>query len=233
MEHSNNQTARRKFLGTIAASAGIGIASFAFPNTIAASPLDSTSKTVSPDDADQWLNKVKGKHRIVFDCTQTHEIFPFAWPKVFLLTNQGTGSTAKECTAVVILRHTAIAYAFESRIWEKYHFGEMFKTDDPKTKAPSLRNPFWQPKPGDFVLPGIGEVQIGINELQSDGVMFCVCDMAISVFTGGAAQAMKTDAAEVKKDWLSGLLPGIQVVPSGIWAVGRAQEHGCAYCFAG
>ena len=36
-----------------------------------------------------------------------------------------------------------------------------------------------------------------------------------------------------KKDWISGLLPGIQVVPAGIWAINRAQEHGCSYCFAG
>lgn len=233
MEHSNKSNARRKFLGTIAASAGIGIASLTLPTKISAAPLKLTNEKGGPGEADLWFNKVKGKHRIVFDCTQPHEIFPFAWPKVFLLTNAGTGSPAKDCTAVVILRHTAIAYAFESRIWEKYHFGDLFGADDPKTKAPSLRNPFWQPHPGDFVLPGIGEVQIGINELQADGVMFCVCEMAISVFTGRAAKEMKMDAAEVKKDWLSGLLPGIQPVPSGVWAVGRAHEHGCAYCFAG
>jgi intracellular sulfur oxidation DsrE/DsrF family protein len=47
------------------------------------------------------------------------------------------------------------------------------------------------------------------------------------------AEQMKLDAAEVQKDWLAGVLPGIQVVPSGVWAIGRAQEHGCAYCFAG
>jgi len=233
MEDTNKQNARRKFLGTIAAGAGIGIASLAIPGSIAAAPMNASNHQSGPGDADQWFNKVKGKHRIVFDCTQPHEVFPFAWPKVFLLTNQGTGTPAADCTAVVILRHTAIGYAFESRIWEKYHLGDMFKADDPKTKAPSLRNPFWQPKPGDFVLPGIGEVQIGINQLQADGVMFCVCEMAISVFTGAAAQAMKMDVADVKKDWMSGLLPGIQPVPSGVWAVGRAQEHGCAYCFAG
>jgi intracellular sulfur oxidation DsrE/DsrF family protein len=32
---------------------------------------------------------------------------------------------------------------------------------------------------------------------------------------------------------VSGVLPGIQVVPSGVWALGRAQEHDCAYVFAG
>ena len=134
---------------------------------------------------------------------------------------------------VVILRHDGIPYAMENRLWEKYKFGELFKIDDEKTKAPSIRNMFWQPKPGDFKVPGIGEVAIGINELQASGVMFCVCDMALTVFSAVTAQNMNMDAAAVKKDWVSGILPGIQIVPSGVWAVGRAQEHGCAYCFAG
>jgi intracellular sulfur oxidation DsrE/DsrF family protein len=47
------------------------------------------------------------------------------------------------------------------------------------------------------------------------------------------AQKMNMDKEVIKKEWMSGLLPDIQVVPSGVWAVGRAQEHGCAYCFAG
>jgi hypothetical protein len=57
--------------------------------------------------------------------------------------------------------------------------------------------------------------------------------MAISVYSGFAAQAMGLDAETVRKDWLSGVLPGIQVVPSGVWAVSRAQEKNCAYCYAG
>jgi len=76
-------------------------------------------------------------------------------------------------------------------------------------------------------------VAIGINELQKDGVMFCVCNMAITVFSAAVAEGMKMKAEDVKKDWMGGLLPGIQVVPSGVWALGRAQEHGCAYVFAG
>ncbi len=112
-------------------------------------------------------------------------------------------------------------------------FGEVFKVDDDKTKAPSVRNMFWQPAKGDFQVPGIGEVAIGINDLQASGVMFCVCDMALTVFSAVVAQKMNMDAATVKKDWVSGILPGIQIVPSGVWAVGRAQEHGCGYCFAG
>ncbi len=92
---------------------------------------------------------------------------------------------------------------------------------------------FWQPKPGDFKVPGIGEVAIGINDLQASGVMFCVCDVALTVMSAVAAQGMNMEPADVKKDWVSGILPGVQIVPSGVWAVGRAQEHGCTYCYAG
>jgi len=200
-------------------------------------PLSLSANTPSPvgttADPDAWFNQVKGKHRMVFDVTQPHEIFPFAWPRVFTLTNAATGTPEKDCSVVVILRHDAIGYAFEDGLWAKYKFGEHFKANDPQTKAPAVRNPFWKPKPGDFKVPGIGPVAIGINELQDSGVMFCVCDMAITVYSAVMAQELGVEAASVKKEWLAGVLPGIQVVPSGVWAVGRAQEHGCAYCFAG
>ncbi len=223
-------TDRRGFLGSLATgAAAVGLATFT-PSL----NLHAEEKTfLNDDDPDAWFNKIKGKHKMVFDATQPHEVMPFAWPKVFLLTNAGTGTPEKDCGVVVVLRHNAIPYAFEDRLWEKYKFGEMFKADDPKTKALSTRNPFWKPQKGDFKIPGIGEVQIGINELQASGVMFCVCNMAMTVYTNVAAGMMKMGAADVMKDWMSGLLPDIQVVPSGVWALGRAQEHGCSYCFAG
>jgi intracellular sulfur oxidation DsrE/DsrF family protein len=121
----------------------------------------------------------------------------------------------------------------KSDLWAKYKFGELFKAHDPLTKEAATRNPFWQPKEGDFKIPGLGAVPIGINQLQDSGVMFCVCNMAITVYSAVAADMMKMDPAEVKKEWLAGVLPNIQVVPSGVWALGRAQEKGCTYCFAG
>ncbi len=231
-ENVENQTGhRRGFLGMLAKGAAtLGLFSFATPLKLKAElPLQADSFMGD----DPWFDKIKGKHRMVFDATQPHGIYPFGWPRVFLMTNATTGTPENECNAVVVLRHTAIAYAFENRLWATYKFGEVFKADDPLTNAPAVRNPFWKPNEGDFKLPGLGNVDIGINELQARGVMFCVCDIAITVFASAVAEGMKQDAAQVKKDWLSGLLPGIHVVPSGVWAVGRAQEHGCAYCFAG
>jgi intracellular sulfur oxidation DsrE/DsrF family protein len=224
---------RRKFLGSLAAgAAAIGLSSI--PAALQASPLPATKNEYStpPGDADAWFDQIKGKHRVVFDATAPREghdlVMPFAWPKVFLLTNAATGTPEKENSVVVVLRHNAIPFAMEDRLWKKYRFGEFFKINDPNNQKPSERNMFWKPNPA-FEIPGIGPVPIGINELQESGVMFCVCNMAISVLSAVAADAMKMNPEDVKKDWLSGILPGVQVVPSGVWAVGRAQEHKCAY----
>ncbi|HEY8972110.1 MAG TPA: twin-arginine translocation signal domain-containing protein [Puia sp.] len=231
-----NAPSRRGFLSKIAAgAAALGIASIVKPFNLSAAPIAAPDGALAtaPPELEAWFNQIKGKHRITFDCTRPHEIFPFAWPRVFLLTNAATGTPEKENSVVVILRHEAIPYAFEDKLWDKYKFGEMFKADDPATKAPAVRNPFWKPKTGDYKIPGFGNVDIGIDQLQESGVMFCVCDAAMTVYSAVVGQSMNMDPAEVKKDWLSGLLPGIQPVPSGVWAVGRAQEHGCHYCFAG
>lgn len=227
--HKTNND-RRRFLATLASgAAAAGLASIPSVNLHAENNFISDAD----DNPDAWFNKVKGKHRIVFDAPRPHEIMPFAWPRVFLVTNAATGSQEKDCGVVVVLRHSAIGYAFESRLWEKYKFGELFEAEDPKTKKPSTRNPFWMPAKGDFKIPGFGEIPIGINELQASGVMFCVCNAAMTVYSNVAAGMMNMSADEVMKDWKAGLLPGIQIVPSGVWAVGRAQEHGCKYCFAG
>ncbi|MBD0276373.1 MAG: twin-arginine translocation signal domain-containing protein [Flavisolibacter sp.] len=227
----SSQTSRRNFLGALATgTAAISMATIA-PLTAGAKSL--SEKWPTNNDPDAWFNNIKGKHRIVFDATRPHEIMPFAWPRVFLMTNEMTGTMAKDNSVVVVLRHAAIPYAMEDRLWTKYNFGEVFNVEDPTTKAPAKRNPFWKPKAGDYKVPGIGNVAIGINELQDSGVMFCVCNAALTVYSAVVAEKMNQKAEDVKKDWEAGILPGIQIVPSGVWALGRAQERGCGYIFAG
>jgi intracellular sulfur oxidation DsrE/DsrF family protein len=227
----NSGHSRRDFLGVLATGvATAGVATIA-PLTSGAEII--TEKMYPPEDADAWFNQIKGKHRIVFDATEPNGVMPFAWPRVFLVTNELTGTPSKNASVVVILRHNAIPYALNNSLWEKYNLGEVFKVNDAMTNAVAKKNAFWQPKEGDFKLPGIGNVAIGINELQDNGVMFAVCNMALTVFSAAVAEKMNMDAKTVYNDWKAGILPKIQVVPSGVWAVGRAQEHGCAYCFAG
>lgn len=233
-DHFKAKTQRRAFIGTLAAGAAtIGMASLAPLRSHALPLAEANNENNDPDNPDLWFNKIKGKHRIVFDVPEPHGIFPFAWPRIFLLTNQKTGTPEKDCGVVVVLRHNAIPYALESALWEKYKLGELFNAEDPATKSHAVRNPFWKPNKGDFKVPGIGEVSIGINELQQSGVMFFVCDAAMTVYSAVLAEKLKMDPSAMKKEWMASMLPNINPVPSGIWAISRAQEHGCSYCFVG
>jgi intracellular sulfur oxidation DsrE/DsrF family protein len=223
MKPIDHLPSRREFVGTLTASAatllaGISTSSFATP---------ADQKLVA--DAEEWFKKVKGKHRIIYDAPEPHAGFPIIWSWAYYQTNNQTGSPDTDLTAMVVLRHNGIPIAMEDRLWEKYKFGEVFKIDDNNTKAAAVRNPYYDPQGSDFPLPGID----GVKKLQARGAMFCVCDLALTVYSGFVAKSMSLNPEEVKKDWVSGLLPGVQVVPSGVWAVGRAQEKGCGYCYAG
>jgi len=241
METTNHhdQTDRRRFLGSITAGAAtLGLASLL-------QPLQATANGIPgfhPDDPDAWFRQLKGKkHSIVFDATEPHELMPFIWPRVFLLTNGATGTPEKECGVVVVLRHAGIPFAFEDRIWQKYKFADVFKIKElppfyqgsDRDTVTATRNPLWKTKKDDFAVPGVGSIPIGINDLQASGVMFCVCNAAMTVYSAVVAGQMNMKPEDVYNDWKAGLLPGVQVVPSGVWAVGRAQENGCQYCFAG
>tara|TARA_R110002020_G_scaffold78054_1_gene196524 strand:- start:77 stop:751 length:675 start_codon:yes stop_codon:yes gene_type:complete len=219
-----NDNSRRKFLGTLTATAGMS----SIGSTVLAEEL-SGNATKLIHEADEWFKKIKGSHRVVYDGSTPHDGFAILWNWAFYLSNNQTGSEDSDITAMSVLRHSAIPFALKSELWEKYKLGEFFGVNDKKNQNPSLRNPYYEPEDGDFPLPIIQ----GIKDLQARGAMFCVCDLALNVYSGAKAQQIGADPAVVYEDWKNGVLPDIQVVPSGIWALGRAQENGCGYIFAG
>ncbi|WP_373397625.1 Tat (twin-arginine translocation) pathway signal sequence containing protein [Algoriphagus halophilus] len=222
----SNSNSRRSFLEKIALGSAVGGLA-GILNPAVANPLEENKKKMH--EADEWFKKVKGSHRIVYDGSTPHDGFPIIWNWAFYLTNNQTDSPDSDITAMTVLRHAAIPFALDDRLWSKYKLGAVFEVNDPATGAPSLRNPYYEPKPGDFPMPQIQ----GIKDLQARGAMFCVCDLALQVYSGAIAGQMNLQMEDVYKDMISGVHPGIQVVPSGVWALGRAQEHGCAYVFAG
>src|SRR5438874_4799936 len=114
MESNDLTTHRREFLGTLATGAvAMSIGTLATPLQ---SLANATPKSTNADDPDEWFKKIKGKHRIVFDVPAPNEMMPFAWPRVFLMTNELTGTPGKDANAVVIFRHSAIPFAMEDRL---------------------------------------------------------------------------------------------------------------------
>ena len=114
-----------------------------------------------------WPGKLKGRHRQVFDAYAVNGGFPLVFASTFLLTDPPPGSA----TSVVILRSQGLVIALNSAVWEKYKIGELLKIIDPETKAPAVKNPFVNPKPGVLATERFGRrpaarKRCGIRRLQ-------------------------------------------------------------------
>src|ERR1700719_493136 len=131
-QHATDVTPRRSFFGRIAAMSALGLFGFAAA-TVRAPPAQS--------DGPDWPGTLKGRHRQVFDIYDINEGFPLGFANNFLAPNESA-------TAVMIFRHKGLPYAIGSAMWEKYKIGESFKILTRKTRAPAVKNPYFQPKPG-------------------------------------------------------------------------------------
>ena len=219
---------RRNFFSTLA----LGVGATAFPNFL--SDFENLKEVqagapINNEELTEWFNNIKGEHRVVYDGSQPHNTLPIVWNWAFLQSNNSVGVSDSEMTAMTVLRHSGIVFAFNSAVWEKFKLGELVSFNDNKTGKPSLRNTVYEPQEGDMPLPPIQ----GIKDLQKRGSLFCVCDLATKVYGSAVAAKMNLDPDEVYQEMVNGILPGIKLVPSGVWALGRAQNKGSAYIFAG
>jgi len=216
---------RRGFLGTLAASTAAGLASLTPLSLEAATKTRRIPENAADAAFEAWLNKITGKHKMLFDAPEVNSGMPVVWPRVWLNgNNENYGTKDTDNSAVIVLRHAGIPIAMHDALWAKYKLGEVFNIKD--GDAAATRNVFAKQMP--LPLPGTG-----IEQLLASGAQFGVCNIALTIYSGAVAQKMGLDPAAVKAEWVAGLIPGAQVVPSGVLAVARSQEKGCAYCFAG
>jgi hypothetical protein len=207
------QAPRRGLFGRLAGAVALAAAGLASrPSVVEAAPTD--------DGLPHWPGKLPGRHKQVVDAVEVNGGFGliFAWS--FLKPNP-PGSAS----AVVVLRHYAAVIGLEHAIWAKYKIGETLKIIDPETKAVATKNPFLRPKSG--VLP---VDDASIDRMLAQKVTIGICDMALTNLSARMAQNGGVDAATAHKEWVAGAVAGASVLPSGTWAVNRAQEAGCTYC---
>ena len=220
----NPPTDRRAFLGRAASGAA----------AMAAVPLLSGRATAEsmaamPPNDEAWLKPLTGKHKQVFDAPATNGGFPLLFAFAYLETMDGTYKLKPgEASAIIVTRHMGIPIALSDSVWAKYNLGKFFNIMDPATKQPSVRNIFYHSMPGDIL-----NVAASADKLIARGVVIGVCNVALTVLSGMAAAGTGVKAEDAYAEWKAGVIPGAHIVPSGVLAVGRSQEYGCSYCFAG
>jgi hypothetical protein len=213
---------RRDFLGLAATAAAAGLGAMVpVTGAVAASDNPHTDFT-------RWLDSINGTHKQLYDMPELNGGFGLVWSWAFFTTGaQAYGLPESDLGVVVVLRHNTIPLAFNDSVWAKYKLGEFFKIEDPDTKAPAVRNPYYL-KPGGIPVP-----DASLQKLVARGVKVAACNLAITVYSGILAQKAGLNKDDIKKDWTDAVFPGIQIVPSGVVACNGAVSRGCVYVFAG
>jgi hypothetical protein len=208
---------RRTFISQLGAGAA---ASFLDADELRAGT--DSAKTSTWDTS--WIDKLKSaEFRVVFNASEISDGIAMDYASAFLNDYRELhGTTDAQTRPVIIFRRLGTPMAFNDAMWEKYAIGEDTKIMDSATKAPAKRNVFWKAGPG-------GDGSNKIETLNGRGLISLVCNIATNNWGRGFAERFKLDVAAVQKDLKENLVPGAILVPSGIYALIRAQNAGCAW----
>jgi hypothetical protein len=197
---------RRGFIGDLAIGAGGGIAlSTLLPAASAA--MEPGSQPAAAWDM-SWVERLTGKYRAVFDSPDFNDGRVFTDATLFMSGSQevyGVGDA--DTQAVIVIRHIAIPLAYNDAMWAKYPLAEMHGLSG------GQRNPYMNE----------------LTTLRGRGAILLGCNRAANRLGGQVASRVNRDAASVRADMLANLVPGMILLPNGIFATLRAQQAGCAF----
>jgi intracellular sulfur oxidation DsrE/DsrF family protein len=180
------------------------------------------------EEQDDWLDRIEGKHRIVFDAT-TPEGFGYALlfaNNYYIANADGYGLKDSDLAVVIVARHHATPFAFNDAMWEKYGkpLSKLANFTDPRTRSTPSSNLYNLPL--DIKLPNRGGT---IDALIKRGVQFAVCQVATQGLAEPLAAGVGGNADSVFKELSANLVGNSRLVPAGIVAVTRAQERGYSF----
>ncbi|HEY0527928.1 MAG TPA: twin-arginine translocation signal domain-containing protein [Gemmatimonadaceae bacterium] len=222
---------RRDFLGTIAAGAvALGLTG-TLPRKLAASPLAAADTAPS----DKWLSALTGKHRQLFDMPNHENGMGLLHVRNYLNTMRDTYHvTHPDVTAVVTLYGMSTLMGFNDAMWKKYGVATPLKVMDGSKNA-ATSNVFNSAPAGSASLSLTGAplaipADASISALQQRGAVFIMCNNAFNLWMqllGGGG----TKSADMGKEFLDNMLPGVHLVPAMVVAINQAQMHGCTYMY--
>jgi hypothetical protein len=219
--------ARRSFLSRFASGfAAVGAALGAGTATALAQGSSSGGWQPARHSEDEWFDKIPGKHRTLLDAVSARgvgEALHFA-SNIFTTSKSGYALESSEVAIVICLRHAATAFAFNDVIWSQYGASMAPSTPDPQTNAAPTRNPYNSTE---------SRRDETFDALIKLGVHFAVCAKSTQGLAGSLARKTEGKPDAVYKEMVANVIGNSHMVPSGIVAVGHAQEHGYAYAYCG
>jgi len=221
--------ARRLFLARLGVGAGVvGATVASSPAAVAQIAADAPWRPARHVQ-DDWLEKIPGQHRFVFDTTSPDGMamaLQFAG-NYFTANQDGYGLQDSDLAVVIVARHKSTTFGYNDAMWAKYgkQLSEHAIFTDPRTKEPPTVNV--------YATAGNGQVPAGrMDALIKRGVHLAVCRTASRGIAGNIARATGAEPDKILEEIAANLVGNARLVPAGIVAVNRAQERGYSFVHA-
>jgi hypothetical protein len=215
-------TDRRQFLDKLALGAvavgGAAIGLSALPRELSASPTYRASEFDV-----RWPSRLTGRVRAVFDVPEVESAYGVWRATLWARQFEGElGIPAAQLSTALVLRHNAIVLAMQQSFWDKYGLGEVSKATHPLTGEPTKRNPALlsaadgTPAPYD---------SFALQPFMSRGGVILACNLALADMVALVAKTDGVSDAVARERAVAGLVPGVILQASGVFAVLLAQHE--------
>ena len=222
---SSSSHARRLFLSRFGAGVGALGAGALVTSTAQAQSGSSQRWQPARHDLDDWYDRIPGKHRMVFDTTTPDGLnMAMQFSTAFYEANgDGYGLADSDLAVILVVRFRSTAFGYNDAIWTKYG-----------TQLSENLNHFVDPKTKEAPAVNVYATTGGrLDVLLKKGAHMAVCARATRNLANTLARATGGDGDAINKELGSNLVTNGHLVPAGIVAVNRAQEHGYAIAYAG
>ena len=172
-----------------------------------------------------WIDQLSNvPYRVVFDANNISDGFALDLAGTFLdHYHEVHGTSDRQTRAVIVMRQLGTPLALGDALWDKYAVGEELKINDRATRQPARRNPFLK------AASASGSSDTSLETLRARGTILLLCNIAMNNWSSRHAEMAKQPVDAVREEVRANLVPGTIVVPSGIFALIRAQNAGCAF----
>lgn len=172
-----------------------------------------------------WIDKLaRARYRVVFNASDVSDGAAFNYVYSFYHDYHEVHATPDDqLRPVVVIRRLGTPLGLNDTLWDRYGIGEDLKLTDSATQAPARRNVFWKSASAS------SDPSWKIETLQRRGLINLVCNVALGNMAARTAEKAGKKVEDVQAEFRENLVPGAILVPSGIYALIRAQNAGCAW----
>ena len=212
---------RRDFIERL--GAGAMLATMPFSADVLRGFDSALPSSASAEDWDlTWVNRVTGKYRAVFDVPEIDSGYGVWRASLWVQQYSEVLKVApKECSPVLVLRHHGIGLAMQQSFWDTYEVAKNNTVTHPITQQGTDRNPA-------LLSSSRGEVPadfdaVALDKYLSRGGIALACNLALDDMIELVAKKDKSSPEVARKTAIAGLVSGVILQPSGVFAALRAQ----------